>query len=197
MGRHVAGNTLIVRLVLMVIPGCSSTICPADKLLKLPVDIKKSTLLFKLRVPGDLLEAANPACPEECAAGEVVSLGMCRSTQISQFVAATVSLRHQVGQCVSRPQCHVGGQYLASSGQTVFSVAQELELRPFDIVKFNEDLNPIYPLQAGSILIVPLPRSEWSSYRFLTGKVTLKWTRARHVPWPVEFLWVHAVNKQE
>lgn len=74
----------------------------ADKLFKLPVDIKKSTLLFKLRVPWDLLEAANPGCPEQLTAGETVSLG---------------------------------GQYLASSGQTVFSVAQELDLKPHDIVK--------------------------------------------------------------
>lgn len=63
--------------------------------------------------------------------------------------------------------CHVGGQYLASSGQTVFTVAQELDLKPFDIVKFNQDLNPIYPLPAGSILVVPLPRSKCSGYQIL------------------------------
>lgn len=97
----------------------------ADKLFKLPVDIKKSTLLFKLRMPPELIEAANSGCPEQFRAGDIVSLG---------------------------------GQYLASSGQTVYSVAHELNIKPYDIVKFNEDLNPIYPLQDGSVLTVPLPR---------------------------------------
>lgn len=67
--------------------------------------------------------------------------------------------------------CHVGGQYLASSGQTIFSVAQELALQPTDIIKFNEDLNPIYKLPAGSILIVPLPRSKCSSYQMFDTQI--------------------------
>ncbi|KAL0033653.1 hypothetical protein WJX79_010144 [Trebouxia sp. C0005] len=96
----------------------------ADKLFKLPVDIRKSTLLFKLRMPPDLMESANPGCPEQFRAGDIISLG---------------------------------GQCLASSGQNVYSVAQELNLKPYDIVRFTAELNPIYPLQAGSILIVPLP----------------------------------------
>ena len=59
--------------------------------------------------------------------------------------------------------CYAGGQYLASSGHTVYCAAQELNLKPYDIVKFNKDLNPIYPLQAGSTLTVPLPRGTCSS----------------------------------
>ena len=46
----------------------------ADKLFKLPVDIKKSILLMKLRVPVELVDAANPDCPEQF--GDTVSLGM-------------------------------------------------------------------------------------------------------------------------
>jgi len=48
-----------------------------DKLFKLPVGIKKTTLLFKLRLPPDLIEAANPGCPEQFSAGDTVSLGVC------------------------------------------------------------------------------------------------------------------------
>lgn len=48
----------------------------ADKLFKLPVDIKKSVLLMKLRVPVELVDAANPDCPEHFRAGDTVSLGM-------------------------------------------------------------------------------------------------------------------------
>lgn len=42
-------------------------------------------------------------------------------------------------------------------GQTIFSVAEEL---PFDIVKFNIDINPAYTLLEGSVLTVPLPHSK-------------------------------------
>ncbi len=159
----------MVCLALMVLKGCSSTTCFADKSFKLPIDIKKSTLLFKLRVPWDLLEAANPGCPDQFAAGDTVSLGLCRRPAlviccfymfIPLFPPPPVN-----GSVFQQALCHVGGQYLASSGQTIYSVAQELGLKPYDIVKFNEDLNPIYPLQAGSILIVPLPRSKCSSYQ--------------------------------
>jgi len=52
--------------------------CFIDKLFKLPVDIRKSTLLFKLRMPPDLIEAAKPGCPEHFKAGDTVSLGVCR-----------------------------------------------------------------------------------------------------------------------
>ena len=45
-------------------------------------------------------------------------------------------------------------------GQTVFSVAEDLQLQPFDIVKFNIDINPAYTLLEGSVLTVPLPRSK-------------------------------------
>ncbi|KAA6417546.1 MAG: hypothetical protein FRX49_12479 [Trebouxia sp. A1-2] len=77
-------------------------------------------------MPPDLMESANPGCPEQFRAGDIISLG---------------------------------GQCLASSGQNVYSVAQELNLKPYDIVRFTAELNPIYPLQAGSILIVPLPHA--------------------------------------
>lgn len=43
-------------------------------------------------------------------------------------------------------------------GQTVFKVAEDLQLQPYDIVKFNIDINPAYTLLEGSILTVPLPR---------------------------------------
>ena len=59
--------------------------------------------------------------------------------------------------------CYAGGQYLASSGQTVYSAAQELNLKPYDIFRLNNHLNAIYPLQAGSILTVPLPRGKCNS----------------------------------
>ena len=45
-------------------------------------------------------------------------------------------------------------------GETVFSVAEDLQLQPFDIVKFNIDINPAYTLLEGSILTVPLPCSK-------------------------------------
>ena len=45
-------------------------------------------------------------------------------------------------------------------GQTVFSVAEDLHLQPFDIVKFNIGINPAYTLLEGSVLTVPLPRSK-------------------------------------
>lgn len=63
----------------------------ADKSLKLPVNIKKSILLFKLRVPWDLLEAANPGCPDQFAAGDTVSLG-------GQYLASSqvwLTVRHE------------------------------------------------------------------------------------------------------
>ena len=156
MGRRVAGNTLMVCTALMPFKGCSSTSCFADKSFKLPVDIKKSTLLFKLRVPWDLPEAANPGCPDQFAAGDTVSLGLCRSPAlvICCFYTFIPPLPPSIDQ---QALCHVGGQYLVSSGQTIYSVAQELGSKPFDIIKFNQDLNPVYPLQAGSTLIVPLP----------------------------------------
>ena len=67
------------------------------------------------------------------------------------------------GSELEQADCYAGGQCLASSGQTVHSVAQELNLKPYNIVKFNMKLNPNYPLQAGSILTVPLPRGKRSS----------------------------------
>ena len=159
----------MVCLALMAFKRCSSTNCFPDKSFTLPVDIKKSILLFKLRVPWDLLEAANPGCPDQFAAGDTVSLGLCRRPALvvccfHMFIPSPPPVNGSVFQ---QAVCHVGGQYLASSGQTVYSVAQELGLEPFEIVKFNQDLNPIYPLQAGSILIVPLPRSKCSSYQVL------------------------------
>ena len=48
-----------------------------------------------------------------------------------------------------------GAQYLVGPGQTVFSVAEDLQLQPFDIVKFNIDINPAYTLLEGSVLTVP------------------------------------------
>lgn len=45
-------------------------------------------------------------------------------------------------------------------GQTVFSVAEELQVQPFDIVNFNIDINPAYTLLEGSVLTVPMPRSK-------------------------------------
>ena len=85
--------------------------------------------------------------------------------QSSPFVASYKFNTYARGSWFGQATCDIGGQYLASSGQTVFSVAQELDLKPYDIVKFNQDLNPIYPLKAGSILIVPLPRSKCSAYQ--------------------------------
>ncbi len=87
--------------------------------------------------------------------------------QSSPFAASYKFNPYASGSLFGQATCDVGGQYLASSGQTVFSVAQELDLKPYDIVKFNQDLNPIYPLPAGSTLIVPLPRSKCSAYQIL------------------------------
>jgi len=87
--------------------------------------------------------------------------------QSSPFVASYKFNPYASGSLFGQATCDIGGQYLASSGQTIFSVAHELDLKPFDIVKFNQDLNPIYPLPDGSILIVPLPRSKCSACQML------------------------------
>ena len=79
MGRRIAGDALTAGLARTRAEGRLSSAYSADKLFKLPVDIKKSTLLYKLRVPLDLLEAANPGCPEQFKAGDTVSLGNCRT----------------------------------------------------------------------------------------------------------------------
>lgn len=97
--------------------GCSSATCFADKSLKLPVNIKKSILLFKLRVPWDLLEAANPGCPDQFAAGDTVSLGLCRRpTLVVHCLYMFMPRLPPVNAAVfQQALCHVGGQYLASS----------------------------------------------------------------------------------
>lgn len=158
--------------------------CFVDKLFKLPVDIKKSTLLFKLRMPPELIEAANPGCPEQFRAGDIVSLGVCRWLKPWHFIYDFHKLTPSASASDSeQADCCAGGQYLASSGQTVYSVAHELNIKPYDIVKFNEDLNPIYPLQDGSVLTVPLPRGKCSScyvhdlYNVIDGLFKLCWCR--------------------
>ena len=65
--------------------------CFVDKLFKLPVDIKKSTLLFKLRMPPELMEAANPGCPEQFRVGDIVSLGVCHWPKPWHFIFSTSS----------------------------------------------------------------------------------------------------------
>lgn len=62
----------------------------------------KSTLLFKLRVPGDLLEAANPGCPEQLPAGETVSLGMCRSFSPRRLLVPTTSVHMPADPCLDK-----------------------------------------------------------------------------------------------
>lgn len=85
MGRRMAGNMFMVRLPLFALHA-THCCCFIDKLFKLPVDIRKSTLLFKLRMPPDLMESANPGCPEQFRAGDIISLGVCRWTSPSIFL---------------------------------------------------------------------------------------------------------------
>ena len=76
MGRRIAGNTHMAPLPLLAFK-VAHCLLYVDKLFKLPVGIKKSTLLFNLRLPPELMEAANPGCPEQFNAGDTVSLGVC------------------------------------------------------------------------------------------------------------------------
>lgn len=59
-------------------------------------------------------------------------------THPSHFVAATSSSSLPSIISVKRAESYAGGQDLASSGQVVGSVAQELDLKSCDILNFNE-----------------------------------------------------------
>lgn len=132
-------------------------LAPADKILTLPREYKPAELAGVLKVPWDLLFAANPDGLVHLGAGRQISLG--KDALYRHLASSCYSKRYR-----THPGLTVcgnsGGRYQVQTGDTIWTIADELsqlgtKITPYDLLKYNVNLDPHF-LKTGFILVVPI-----------------------------------------